>query len=259
MDLQLTKRRALVCGASSGLGYACALALAREGADVCIVARNEHTLQQAASQIQAETGKAATKVVADVTQPEGRQRVLAVCPEPDILVTNAGGPPTGDIQSFNTDDWLTALNNNMLAPIELIRAVIDDMADKGYGRIVNITSAALKAPVPALGLSTGARLGLTGFVSTIARQYASKNVTVNNILPGAFLTQRLRTTAQVQAERSGQSTADILDKRQASIPAKRFGDPEEFGALCAYLCSEQASYITSQNIVIDGGSYPGIF
>lgn len=259
MDLQLENKRALVCGASRGLGYACAEALAREGAEVCIVSRTAESLETAAAQIRAATGRSVAYLAADITLADAREHVLSSWPDTDILVNNAAGPKTGNMEEFTREDWLQAVNNNMLAPIELTLAVIKGMAERKYGRIVNISSAVIKAPVAGLALSTGARLGLSGFVSTLAKQYANRNVTINNLLPGAFLTQRLRDASETQAKRAGTSADELLAKRLATIPAARFGIPEEFGSFCAYLCGIQAGYITAQNLVIDGGAYPGVF
>ncbi|MCI3205293.1 MULTISPECIES: SDR family oxidoreductase [Pandoraea] len=259
MDLGIKGRTALVCGASKGLGRACAQALADAGVNVVIVARTADALNAAASEIRAATGVTVTAVACDITTPEGRAQALAACPQPDILVTNAGGPPPGDFRNWQRDDWIRAIDANMLTPIELIKATVDGMIARGFGRIVNITSSAVKAPIDILGLSNGARSGLTGFVAGVARTTVAHNVTINNLLPGAFDTDRLAATLEASAAKSGQPVDDMRAKRAAAIPARRFGRPDEFGATCAFLCSAQAGYITGQNVLIDGGAYPGTF
>ncbi|VVE78275.1 SDR family oxidoreductase [Pandoraea sputorum] len=259
MDLGIKGRTALVCGASKGLGRACAQALAEAGVNVVIVARTADALNATAADIRTATGVTVTAVACDITTPEGRAQALAACPQPDILVTNAGGPPPGDFRDWQRDDWIRALDANMLTPIELIKATVDGMIARGFGRIVNITSSAVKAPIDILGLSNGARSGLTGFVAGLARTTVSHNVTINNLLPGAFDTDRLTATMQASAAKSGQSVEDTRSKRAAAIPARRFGQPEEFGATCAFLCSAHAGYIAGQNVLIDGGAYPGTF
>jgi 3-oxoacyl-[acyl-carrier protein] reductase len=259
MDLGIAGKRALVCAASKGLGRGCALALARNGVEVTVTARNGDTLQAAAKEIAAATGSRVTPVAGDITTPEGRDAALAACPEPDILVNNAGGPPPGDFRDWGEEDWIKAVRANMLTPIELTKAVIDGMAGRGFGRIVNITSSSVKAPIPQLGLSNGARAGLTGFIAGVARQIAPKGVTINNILPGRFDTDRLRSGMAFAAEKSGRAEKEIEAESIASIPARRFGNPEEFGELCAFICSAQAGYITGQNFLIDGGLYPGTY
>ncbi|WP_087722466.1 SDR family oxidoreductase [Pandoraea sp. PE-S2T-3] len=259
MDLGIKGRTALVCGASKGLGRACAQALAEAGADVVIVARTAAALNEAADAIRASTGVTVTAVACDITTPEGRAQALAACAQPDILVTNAGGPPPGDFREWQRDDWIRALDANMLTPIELIKATVDGMIARRFGRIVNITSSAVKAPIDILGLSNGARSGLTGFVAGLSRTTVAHNVTINNLLPGAFDTDRLAGTMKAWADKSGQSVDEARAKRAAAIPARRFGQPDEFGATCAFLCSAQAGYITGQNVLIDGGAYPGTF
>lgn len=260
MDLGLAGKRALVCAASKGLGKACALALAAEGVQVTIVARGADALNAALDDIRRQTGNDATAVAADVATAEGRAAALAACPDPDILVNNCGGPPPGDFRDWGRGEWLAALDANMLAPIELMKATVDAMAARGFGRIVNITSAQVKGPsVLQLGLSAGARGGLTGFVAVLARQIAGRGVTVNNLLPGAFATDRLKGTLAKAAQAAGRSLEAEETARRASIPAGRLGDPAEFGAFCAFLCSAQAGYVTGQNIVLDGGAFPGTF
>jgi 3-oxoacyl-[acyl-carrier protein] reductase len=259
MDLGIAGRTALVCAASKGLGRGCALALARNGVAVTVTARTASTLEQAASEIAAATGAKVTPVAGDITTPEGRRAALAACPEPDILVNNAGGPPPGDFRDWDESDWLDACNANMITAIMLIKAVVDGMMDRRFGRIVNITSSSVKAPIPQLGLSNGARSGLTGFVAGLARQTVEHNVTINNILPGRFDTDRLRSGMAFQAQKSGRPVDEVVAQSKAQIPARRFGQPEEFGELCAFICSRQASYITGQNFLIDGGAYPGTY
>ena len=259
MDLGIAGKTALVCAASKGLGRGCALALARNGVAVTITARSASALEQAAREIAAATGVEVTPVAGDITTREGRSAALAACPEPDILVNNAGGPPPGDFRDWDENDWLQACNANMITAIMLIKAVVDGMIARRFGRIVNITSSSVKAPIPQLGLSNGARSGLTGFVAGLARQTVEHNVTINNILPGRFDTDRLRSGMAFQAEKSGRPLAEIVAEAQAQIPAKRFGRQEEFGELCAFVCSAQASYLTGQNFLLDGGLYPGTY
>ncbi|MBL0420914.1 SDR family oxidoreductase [Ramlibacter sp. AW1] len=265
MDYGIKGRWALVCGASKGLGFGCARALALEGAHVVLVARGAEALAQAVERLKAEPGlPAGTQVLgvaADITQPEGRAAALAAQPAYDIVVTNAGGPPPGDFREWDRDAWIKALEANMLTPIELIKATVDGMAARGFGRIVNITSSAVKAPIDILGLSNGARTGLTGFVAGLARseRIASANVTINNLLPGAFDTDRLRATMEGTVKKTGQTLDAVAEARRKTVPSRRFGTPDEFGAACAYLCSAQAGYVTGQNFLIDGGAYPGTF
>ncbi|HSV53563.1 MAG TPA: SDR family oxidoreductase [Burkholderiaceae bacterium] len=262
MDLGIAGKWALVCGASKGLGLGCAQALAREGVNVVIVARGAEVLEAAASQLRlAAPGVAVQTVAADITTAAGRAAVFAQRSDFDIVVTNAGGPPPGDFREWDREAWLKAVDANMLTPIELIKATVDGMTARGFGRIVNITSSAVKAPIDILGLSNGARSGLTGFVAGVARtsRLASANVTINNLLPGAFDTDRLKGTMQGAAKKSGQDLDTVLENRKKTIPAQRFGTPEEFGAACAFLCSQQAGYITGQNILTDGGAYPGTY
>lgn len=261
MDLGLQGKTALVCGASKGLGRGCAEALAKEGVHVTMVARHAANLELAAQELRAAVAAdVIIKVVAcDITTPEGRALALAACPDPDILVNNAAGPPTGDFRDWQREQWIAALEANMLTPIELIKATVDGMMARGFGRIINITSSAVKAPIDVLGLSNGARSGLTGFVAGIARKTVACNVTINNLLPGAFETDRLKSTLIAMARAEGMNADEFLTSRQSAIPAKRFGNPAEFGAFCAFLCSVQASYMTGQNILLDGGAYPGTF
>ncbi len=257
MDLGISGKKAIVCAASKGLGKGCAESLAREGVDVTICARTPETLETAAEEIRALGGGNVTAIACDITTEKGRDAMLSACPEPDILVNNAGGPPPGDFRDWNRKDWIAAVDANMLTPIFLIKATVDGMIGRKFGRIVNITSSAVKAPIEILGLSNGARAGLTGFVAGIARKTVRDNVTINAILPGPFNTERLMATIALTAEKVGRPSDEIAAERAADNPAGRFGEPEEFGELCAYLCSVQASYITGQNILIDGGAFPG--
>ena len=259
MDLGLKGRTALVCAASKGLGKACAMALAREGVSVTITARTRETLEATAAEIRSATGAKVTVVVGDITTPQGRAEALAATPDLDILINNAGGPPPGDFRDWNRDDWVKALDANMLTPIELIKATVDGMMARKFGRIVNITSSAVKAPIDYLGLSNGARAGLTGFVAGIARKTVVNNVTINNLLPGPFETDRMRGSTIANAKKAGIDPDKALADRAAQNPANRFGQPEEFGAVCAFMCSTHPSYMTGQNILLDGGSYPGTF
>ncbi|MEH6473758.1 MAG: SDR family oxidoreductase [Halopseudomonas sp.] len=259
MDLKLQGRKAIVCAASKGLGRACALALAEEGVDLVINARNEEILQQTAVLIRAQTGVQVVAIAADITTEAGRAQVLAACPNPDILVTNAGGPPPGDFRDWDERAWHDALDANMLTPIFLIKAVVDGMMERGFGRIINITSGAVKAPIPILGLSNGARSGLTGFVAGLARETVASNVTINGLLPGPFDTDRQKVIVGGDAKRLGVSEQEARQLRMQANPARRFGTPEEFGAACAFLCGDQAGFITGQNLLLDGGAYPGTF
>jgi 3-oxoacyl-[acyl-carrier protein] reductase len=255
MDMGIEGRRALVCAASKGLGRACAMSLAREGVAVTITARTEATLEQTAADIRAATGASVTTVVGDIATVAGRAAALAACPDPDILVNNAGGPPAGDFRQWEREDWIKALDANMLTPIFLIRAVVDGMIARKFGRIVNITSASVKSPIATLGMSNGARTGLTGFVAGLARQVARHNVTINGLLPGPFLTDRLRSNAMAAATAAGRPVDDILAERAQGTPAGRVGDPAEFGDACAFLCSASAGFIVGQNLLLDGGGF----
>lgn len=257
MDLNLKGRRALVCGASKGLGFACAMSLAREGVDVTIVARHADELTRAAERLRSETGATVATVAADIATPEGRAAALAQCGTPDILVTNCGGPKSGDFRQLTEQDWLSAFHSNMYTGIALIGAVVDHMIAQRFGRIVNITSATVKMPISNMELSNAARAGLTGFVGSVSRQVARHNVTINNLLPGPFETDRIVQLVQATAERTGKSFDEMMTVRRDEIPARRLGEPSEFGDACAYLCSSQAGFITGQNLVIDGGRYPG--
>ncbi len=276
MDLGIAGKWALVCGASKGLGRGCAEALVREGVNVVINARNAGELQRTASDLiaigadasgvrgQNDNQPKVLAAAADITTPEGRAAVFSIAGGPgrdfDIVVTNAGGPPPGDFREWDRDAWMRAVDANMLTPIELIRATVDGMAQRGFGRIVNITSSAVKAPIDILGLSNGARSGLTGFVAGVARSaIAAQGVTINNLLPGKFDTDRLAGTLQAAAGKTGKSLDEVRRAQQGAIPARRFGTPQEFGAICAFLCSVHAGYMTGQNVLADGGAYPGTF
>ena len=259
MDLGIAGRKALVCAASKGLGRACAMALAGEGVDVTIVARTPGPLEECAGEIRAATRAAVTTVAADITTEAGRAQALEACPSPDILVNNAGGPPPGDFRDWGRDEWIAAIEANMLSAIFLIKETVDGMRERKFGRIVNITSGAVKAPISILGLSNGARSGLTGFIAGLARENVADNVTINNILPGPFDTDRLRANVAVVAEKKGVPLEDALAQRAQANPAGRFGDPMEFGVLCAFICGARAGFISGQNLLIDGGAYPGTF
>jgi 3-oxoacyl-[acyl-carrier protein] reductase len=260
MDLGIQGKWALVCAASKGLGRGCAEALAREGVHVVVTARGAEALEATAAALRALPGAGEVRAVAgDITTEAGRAAALAACPQVDILVNNAGGPPPGDFREWDRDAWIAALDANMLTPIALIKATVDAMAERGFGRVVNITSAAVKAPIDTLGLSNGARTGLTGFVAGLARSrtLAARGVTINGLLPGAFDTDRLRGTNRAAAARRGVDEATISAERLRSIPSGRFGGADEFGAACAFLCSAHAGYITGQNVLIDGGAFGG--
>ncbi|SAL74066.1 short-chain dehydrogenase/reductase SDR [Caballeronia choica] len=259
MDMGIAGRTALVCAASKGLGRGCAEALAAEGVNLVIVARTQATLEATAAEIRAKYGVDVKAVACDITRAEGHAAALAACPSPDILVNNAGGPPPGDFREFTRDDWIKALDGNMLTPIELIKQTIDGMIGRGFGRIVNITSSSVKAPIDVLGLSNGARSGLTGFVAGVARRVAATGVTINNLLPGTFDTDRIAVTIEAQAKAQNISLDEARALRAKTLPAGRFGTPDEFGRACAFLCSVHAGYITGQNWLIDGGAYPGTF
>jgi 3-oxoacyl-[acyl-carrier protein] reductase len=262
MDWGIQGRWALVCAASKGLGKGCARALVQEGVHVVVTARGDEALQATAQELRTlAPGVQVRAVAGDITSAAGRAAALAAAPHIDILVNNAGGPPPGDFRDWDRDSWLKALDANMLTPIELIKATVDAMAARGFGRVVNITSAAVKAPIDILGLSNGARSGLTGFVAGLARQpqLAGRNVTVNNMLPGPFDTDRLRGTMAGAAAKTGKPLDTIMDERRALNPSRRFGTADEFGAYCAFLCSVHAGYVTGQNLLMDGGAYPGTF
>lgn len=259
MDLGLTGRKALLSGASRGLGKACALALAKEGVDVTIVARTRDVLERTCDEIRAATGVNVVPVVGDITTDAGRRAAIAACPSPDILLNNADGPVPGDFRTWTRDDWIAALDAMMLGPIEMIRLTVDGMMNRGFGRIVNIVSRSVKIPQLELGLSNGARSGLVGFVGGLARQTVVRNVTINNLLPGIFDSDAQRRHIEGMLEEGGKSFDEIWQARAAANPAKRYGRPAELGSYCAFLCSEHAGFVTGQNILIDGGSYPGTF
>ncbi|HKF70156.1 MAG TPA: SDR family oxidoreductase [Stellaceae bacterium] len=259
MDFGIKGKTALVCAASKGLGKGCAMALAAEGANLIILARGKPALEATADEIRRKTGVKVTTLAADIATDEGKKLALQACPDPDILVNNAGGPPPGDFREWNRDTWIKALDANMLTPIELIRQTVDGMIQRRFGRIVNITSSAVKAPLDILGLSNGARSGLTGFIAGLARKTVKFNVTINNLLPGAIDTDRLTANFEATARNRNISAEQARAERVASIPAGRFGTIDDFGAMCAFLCSQQASYITGQNWLCDGGLYPGTY
>ena len=259
MDLGIRGKTALVCAASKGLGKGCAASLAAEGVNLVITARGREALEATAAARRERFGIQVTAVPGDISTEEGRQAALRACASPDILVNNAGGPPPGDFRDWDRETWIKALETNMLAPILMIRAVVDGMMAKSFGRIVNITSGAVKYPIPELGLSNGARTGLTGFIAGLSRKTVRHNVTINNLLPGSFLTDRTRQTLAGFAKAAGLTEEQAAAERLRSIPAGRLGDPAEFGDACAYLCSAQASYVSGQNFLIDGGAYPGTF
>lgn len=258
MNLGIEGKSALVCAASKGLGKACAMSLAREGARVTITARGKEALEAAAAEIRDVTGAAVATVAGDIGTEQGRAAALAACPAPDILVTNCGGPPGGDFRQWSHQAWLDALNANMLAPIHLMRAVVDPMIARRFGRIVNITSHAVKSPLAFLGLSNGARAGLTGFVAGLARQVARYNVTINNLLPGLHDTDRKLSAMEPLAKTQGISVDEAIRRYLEGVPARRIGEPAEFGDACAFLCGAQAGYIVGANLSVDGGAYSGL-
>ena len=259
VDLGIRGRKALLSGASRGLGKACALALAQEGVDVTIVARTRDVLEQAGAEIAAATGVAVTTVVGDITTTDGRSAALAACPAPDILLTNADGPLPGDFRAWSRDQWIAVLDALMLSPIEMMRLTVDGMVERGFGRIINIVSRSVKIPQPELGLSNGARSGLVGFVAGLARQTVASNVTINNLLPGIFDSDAQRRHIRGMLETTDKSFEEVWRTRGEANPAQRYGRPAELGAYCAFLCSEHAGYITGQNLLVDGGSYPGTY
>ena len=257
MDLGIKGKNAIVCAASKGLGKGCAMALAKEGVNITITARTAETLEQTAAELRKLGSGTITAVAGDITTVEGRAKVLAACPNPDILINNAGGPPAGDFRNFSRDDWIKALDANMLTPIELMKATIDGMIARKFGRIVNITSAAVKAPVDILALSNGARTGLTGFVAGLSRAVAKHNVTINNLLPGLIVTDTMTSRISAGAKMAGKTYDEVEAERLKPIAAGRFGNIEEFGMAAAFLCSAYGGYIVGQNFLIDGGAYGG--
>lgn len=258
MDLGIAGRTAIVCASSRGLGRACAGALAREGVHVTLNGRNAEALAAAGEAIRSSHGIRVETVVGDIESEATREALLVVCPEPDILVNNNGGPPPGRFQDWDRAAWIAALDANMLAPVLMIRSVLDGMVERGFGRIVNITSAMVKTPMAPMGLSTGARSGLTSVSKALSRQVASANVTLNNLLPERIDTDRQRAMAELRSKLGGVSIEQAYDEMKASIAAGRLGTPEEFGDACAFLCSAQAGYISGQNLQLDGGSYAGL-
>lgn len=258
MDLGIAGRNAIVCASSKGLGRACAVELAHAGARVAINGRDAALLERVRAEIAEETGAEVVAVPGDMSTPEGRAALVGAFDEVDILVNNNGGPPPRDFRKVDHDGMLAGLEANMIAPIQLIQAVIDGMVERRFGRIVNITSGSVKMPMAGLDLSSGARAGLTGFVAGVARQVVHANVTINNLLPGVFDTDRIASLVAAQAQQSGRDPAELRAERERAIPAKRMGRPHEFGAACAFLCSAQAGYITGQSLLIDGGAFPGI-
>jgi len=259
MDLGIAGRKAIVCASSRGLGKACARALAEAGCAVVVNGRDGKRLEATAAELRSATGAAVTAVAADVATPDGQKALFEACPLPDILVNNNAGPPLRDFRELTRQQMIDGVIANMIVAIELIQKAIDPMRQRRFGRIVNITSGSVKMPLAGLDLSSGARAGLTAFLAGVARSVAGDNVTINNILPGAFDTDRLRSTLSKNAESSGRNITEVAAARMASIPAKRFGNPSEFGAACAFLCSAQAGYITGQNLLIDGGVFNGAF
>jgi 3-oxoacyl-[acyl-carrier protein] reductase len=259
MDLGIAGRKALVCASSRGLGRACALALAKAGCEVVINGRDRKALDAEADELRRASGANVTVVQGDVATPEGQTALLAACPEPAILVNNNAGPPFRDFRQLTRPQMLDGVIANMVAAIELTQKVIDPMVRNKFGRIVSITSGSVKMPLAGLDLSSGARAGLTAFLAGIARSVASSNVTINFLLPGTFETERLRSNLEANAKAKGISFEQAKSERMATVPAKRFGTPDEFGAICAFLCSAQAGYLTGQNILVDGGAFPGAF
>lgn len=259
MDLGIKGRRAIVCASSRGLGRACAMSLARNGVAVTLNGRDQAKLEATADEIRKQTGVEVKAVLADVSTREGQQKLLAACPDPDILVNNNGGPPFKDFRQLDREAMLNGVVMNMVTPIELIQAVIDKMTERKFGRIVNITSLSVKMPVPGLDLSSGARAGLTAFLAGVARTVAQHNVTINAVLPGYFDTDRLRSGIDATAKLQSRSANEVAVERANEVPAGRFGDPAEFGEACAFLCSAQAGYITGQSLLLDGGRYASAF
>jgi 3-oxoacyl-[acyl-carrier protein] reductase len=259
MDLGIAGRKAIVCASSRGLGYACAKALMQAGCEVMINGRDQSRLETAAAELKKATGGKVTPVTADVASAEGQKALFAACPEPDILINNNAGPPPRDFRELDRQKLLDGVTANMVVAVELVQKAIDPMVAKKFGRIVNITSGSVRMPLAGLDLSSGARAGLTAFLAGVARSVAAANVTINFLLPGVFATDRLRTYIETMAKKKGLSADAALAERVASVPARRVGQPDEFGATCAFLCSAQAGYITGQNILIDGGTFPGAF
>jgi len=259
IDFGISGRKALICGGSSGLGYGCAEALAKCGVKLILNSRNEERLQKACNSLRQKTGAEIILAAADITTDKGRKLVIEKAGDVDILVNNAGGAPIGHFKNWDREDWIRAINENMLTSIEMIKAVIDSMVSKKFGRIVNITSGSVKSPIPELGLSNGARSGLTGFVAGIAREYAQYNVTINNLLPGQFNTARIEALIEKRAKENGITSQELRAKLEEENPSKRFGEIGEFGVACAWICSTHSSYLVGQNILIDGGRFNSTF
>jgi len=259
MDLGIKGRRAIVCASSRGLGRGCAFSLARAGVDLVVNGRDAAALEKTAAEIRETTGVKVTAVAADVSTPEGQAALLQACPDPDILVNNNGGPPFKDFRELDREAMLAGVTMNMVTPIELIQKVVGPMAERKFGRIVNITSVSVKMPIAGLDLSSGARAGLTAFLAGVARTLAKDGITINAILPGFINTDRMRSGISATARMQGRPEDEFAAERAATVPARRFGTPEEFGEACAFLCSAQAGYITGQSLLIDGGLYNGAF
>ncbi|MEC4895270.1 MAG: SDR family oxidoreductase [Oscillatoria sp. PMC 1051.18] len=259
MDLGLKGKKAIVCASSRGLGKACAMSLAREGVSVIINGRNQNSLHETATEIQEKTGSLVIPVIGDVSTTEGQKALLAACPTPDILINNTSCPPMGNFRDWNQEDWVNATLINMIGPIEMIKGTIDGMIERKFGRIINITSRATKMTLEGLGLSSAARAGLTAFVANLARKSIRYNVTINNLLPGSFNTASFQRFMEFSAREKSLTTEQEMCQRFAQIPAGRFGDPRELGDACTFLCSAQMGYVTGQNLLLDGGTYPGIF
>jgi 3-oxoacyl-[acyl-carrier protein] reductase len=259
MDLGIKGRKAIVCASSRGLGKGCAMALAEAGVSLVLNGRDKAVLEATAAEISGATGVSVTPVIADISTAEGQATVLAACPDPDILINNNGGPPLRDFRELDRASMLDGVTMNMVTPIEMIQKVVDHMMEQRFGRIVNITSMSVKMPVPGLDLSSGARAGLTAFLAGVARTVADRNVTINNILPGYFDTDRLRGGLAAWAKNAGVPEDEVAAQRAAQVPANRFGSPVEFGKTCAFLCSQHAGYITGQSILLDGGLYNSAF
>jgi 3-oxoacyl-[acyl-carrier protein] reductase len=259
MDLGIAGRKAIVCASSRGLGFACAKALAQARCEVVINGRNEAQLAAAAAELKKATGAKVTPVTADVASAQGQKALFAACPEPDILVNNNAGPPFRDFRELDRQKMLDGVIANMVVAIELIQKAIDPMVARKFGRIVNITSGSVRMPLAGLDLSSGARAGLTAFLAGVARSVVASNVTINFVLPGTFETDRFRSNIEMTAKKKNISYDAAFTERVATVPAKRIGQPDELGTMTAFLCSAQAGYITGQNILIDGGAFPGAF
>jgi 3-oxoacyl-[acyl-carrier protein] reductase len=259
VDLGIRGKNALVCGASRGLGKACAFALAREGVELTIVARTRDVLERTGAEISQAAGVKVTAVAGDLTTPDGRAAAVAACPQPDILINNSQGPLPGNFRQWSRTDWIAALDDMMLGPIEMMRLTVDGMMARGFGRIVNIVSRSVRVPQLELGLSNGARSGLVGFAGGVARQTAAHNVTINNLLPGIFDSDAQHRHIRGMIEGTHKTYEQAFRERAEASTARRYGDPAELGAFCAFLCSAHAGYMTGQSLLIDGGSYPGAF